>query len=161
LIARKTNQEDTAILHELIHFTLGDKECYGIDYFYIDEILRDWPITPVPHASNEILGVINRRSDILPVINLGSFFNIDIESSNKSNWIIIIKHLSTTLGIKASQILGNIFFDPDNLIPPIENNGIAHIKYIQGIHNSQITVIDISTMMKDLISNGGDKRDEK
>ena len=54
---------------QLLHFVLGKKN-YGIDVLKIESIERLSNITRVPNAPEAIIGVMNLRGNILPVLCL-------------------------------------------------------------------------------------------
>ena len=56
---------------ELISVRIGD-QAYAIDIMAVREI-RGWTAaTPLPHAPPHVLGMMNLRGAILPVIDLGA-----------------------------------------------------------------------------------------
>jgi purine-binding chemotaxis protein CheW len=46
---------------------------YGIDILKITEILKPVQVTRLPNAENFVLGVINLRGNIVPVIDIRKF----------------------------------------------------------------------------------------
>jgi len=48
----------------------------GIEVMRIQEVLRDWIITPVPMANSEIRGLINLRGQIITAVDLRTCFQI-------------------------------------------------------------------------------------
>lgn len=54
---------------ELIAFRIGDQE-FCVNIMSVREI-RGWtPVTPMPHAPRYVLGIINLRGAVLPIIDL-------------------------------------------------------------------------------------------
>ncbi len=54
---------------ELIAFRIGDQE-FSVNIMSVREI-RGWtPATPMPHAPSYVLGVINLRGAVLPIVDL-------------------------------------------------------------------------------------------
>src|SRR5215218_9963985 len=58
---------------QAIVFGLGD-ERYGIEIGFVHEIIRNQELTVVPGASPAVLGLINLRSQVLPVLSLRTIF---------------------------------------------------------------------------------------
>jgi len=56
-------------IHEYLAFSLG-QEHYGIAITSVREIVRVPPLTEVPRATPDLLGVMNLRGEILPVYDL-------------------------------------------------------------------------------------------
>lgn len=68
-----------------------DNEQYGIDIFFIDNIVRMQQITRVPKSQSFFDGVINLRGEIIPVMNLRLKFDLDAKDYSNATRIIIIK----------------------------------------------------------------------
>lgn len=67
-----------------------NKELYGIDIKYIDNIIVMQNITRVPKSQSYFKGVINLRGEIVPVMSLGQRLGIaDPDSSPKTRIIIV------------------------------------------------------------------------
>ena len=54
---------------QLVVFELGD-ESYGVDISRVQDINRMQEITEIPHAPESVVGVINLRGRVIPVIDL-------------------------------------------------------------------------------------------
>ena len=68
---------------QLVGMKLGDEE-YAIDVLKITEIIRTVEITIVPRMESYILGVMNLRGKVVPVIDLRVRFNLDRCDFDKS-----------------------------------------------------------------------------
>jgi two-component system chemotaxis response regulator CheV len=55
---------------ELLLFSLGTKEVFGINVFKVREITRTPAITRAPNLPNAVEGVVSLRGSIIPVISL-------------------------------------------------------------------------------------------
>ncbi|MBL7999298.1 MAG: purine-binding chemotaxis protein CheW, partial [Candidatus Kapabacteria bacterium] len=64
-----TYTENSIETRQIVSFRLGTEE-FGIDIMSIQEINRISTITRVPHAQTYVVGVINLRGKIVPVIDL-------------------------------------------------------------------------------------------
>ena len=60
---------------QVLTFTLGD-ETYGVDILRVQEI-RGWsPVTRIPQARAHVLGVLNLRGSIVPIVDLRMRFEL-------------------------------------------------------------------------------------
>lgn len=66
-------------------------ENYGIDIRYIDNIVRMQRITRVPKMPDYLIGIINLRGEILPVVSLRLKMGLEAGVYEKSTRIIILK----------------------------------------------------------------------
>jgi purine-binding chemotaxis protein CheW len=85
------------------YLTFGiQRESYGIDVLQVREIIRMTDITPVPQMPEYVLGVINLRGKIIPVIDLRLRFGFT-EIRNTEHTCIIVVHVKLSDG-KTSQM---------------------------------------------------------
>src|SRR5574344_1456475 len=60
---------------QLVTFQLGD-ELYGVDIMDVKEIVKLQSVRPIPNAPYYVEGIINLRSEIIPIIDLHKRFRI-------------------------------------------------------------------------------------
>lgn len=60
---------------EILLFSLGTRETFGINVFKVREVTRTPPITRTPHTPPGVEGVISLRGNVIPVLRLASFVN--------------------------------------------------------------------------------------
>jgi chemotaxis signal transduction protein len=65
---------------ELLLFSLGTSEIFGINVFKVREVSPTPPITLTPNMPFGVEGVISLRGSIIPVISLGKFIKLDNDS---------------------------------------------------------------------------------
>jgi len=88
-------QEISSILdaggsNQCLTFKLADEE-YGVDIMKVQEI-RSWePVTSIPNTPDFIIGVINLRGNVVPVIDLRKRFNLDKAEYGGSTVIVVVK----------------------------------------------------------------------
>ena len=74
---------------QFLTFTLGQEE-YGVDILRVQEI-RGWhQVTRVPNAPAFVLGVLNLRGTIVPIIDMRLRFNLDKVEYNPVTVIIVL-----------------------------------------------------------------------
>ena len=74
---------------QVLTFTLGD-ETYGVDILRVQEI-RGWsPVTRIPQAPAHVLGVLNLRGSIVPIVDLRMRFNLEHAEYTPLTVIIVL-----------------------------------------------------------------------
>ena len=74
---------------QILTFVLGS-ETYGIDILRVQEI-RGWSaVTKIPHAPAHVLGVLNLRGSIVPVVDLRMRFALERAEYNAVTVIIVV-----------------------------------------------------------------------
>lgn len=67
------------------------KEDYGIDIRYIENIVRMPHVTRVPKMPDYLVGVINLRGEVLPVVSLRRRMGLEADTYGKATRVIILK----------------------------------------------------------------------
>src|SRR5262245_62362537 len=78
-----------AISKQVLTFTLGD-ETYGVDILRVQEI-RGWsPVTRIPQSQPHVLGVLNLRGSIVPIVDLRMRFSLPRAQYSPLTVIIVL-----------------------------------------------------------------------
>jgi purine-binding chemotaxis protein CheW len=120
---------------QVIAFKLN-RELVGVLIEQIIEITINRDITPVPKAPSYVIGVMNLRGKIVPVINLKEHLRIPYqipEDIYENNKIVILDTPKGEVGVVVDEIIGSIKFPEGDLLPePIGTIGID-VKFITGV----------------------------
>ena len=90
----------TFIDFKMVTFSLAEKD-YAIDIMHVKEIAKAGRFTYVPNTLPFVLGVYNLRGEIIPILDLRLFFNIDIsmENEKKMQNLLILTVEDQTFGL--------------------------------------------------------------
>lgn len=129
----KSILDSKRITESIVIFKIQNEE-YGISINFVEEINMISNITCFPNEKDFIDGLVNLRGDMIPVINLRTFFGMDFQDNDSYCKILIVKINNIKAGIRidsASEVLSvsrDIFENcPETLHS--ENNR----KYVDGI----------------------------
>jgi purine-binding chemotaxis protein CheW len=90
-------------LRQVLTFSLGS-EVYGVDILRVKEI-RGWsPATRIPHASPCVLGVLNLRGAIMPVVDLRVRFSLPAAEFTPLT-VIIVLSMRTGHGVRECGVV--------------------------------------------------------
>lgn len=82
-------------------FTMGD-DLFAVPVELLTEIIISQKIFPVPTTPPHVLGVINLRGNIVPIVDIRTALSLPRQSS--PGQIAIIKHDSMTIGIVVDNV---------------------------------------------------------
>jgi purine-binding chemotaxis protein CheW len=84
-----TNAAVPAGSNQVLTFTLGNAT-YGVDILRVQEI-RGWsPVTRIPQSPAHVLGVLNLRGSIVPIVDLRMRFNLERAEYTPLTVIIVL-----------------------------------------------------------------------
>ena len=131
----------------VIAFMLND-EMIGINIKNVTKITKKLDISPVPKTPEHIVGVMNLRGNIVPVVNLKKLLNLPNSDELNQEYIIIIDTEIGNIGLLIDQVVGAITIEDKEVLPaPINSIGIDS-KYVIGVI---IAKEDPETHRKDLL----------
>lgn len=115
-------------------FQLGDKY-YGIGISYVNEIIGLQPVTKVPESEDYIIGLINLRGKVIPVIDVRIRFQMERKPYDDRTCIIVIDVNSTVIGLIVDTIAEVVLIADKDIIPPptISPGSGQSSKYVYGI----------------------------
>lgn len=88
-LAKKSVERDSPTSRQVLTFCLG-AETYGVDILRVQEI-RGWsPVTRIPKSPSHVLGVLNLRGSIVPIVDLRVRFSLDRAEFTPLTVIIVL-----------------------------------------------------------------------
>ncbi|WP_294430028.1 CheR family methyltransferase [uncultured Treponema sp.] len=158
-VAAAVKQDNMVVVdYKMVTFSLAGKD-YAIDIMKVKEIAKAGRFTYVPNALPFVLGVYNLRGEIIPIIDLRLFFNIEMperEYDALEN-MLIVSIGELTFGVVVDEIDKVVGIQKSSINPPHPLFGDINIKYIQGVvevNNRLYILLDIEKIF-------GSKADNK
>jgi len=103
---------------EILLFSLGTRETFGINVFKVREVTRTPPITRTPNMPPGVEGVISLRGNIIPVISLGKFINISGAEACNSETMMVTEYSRRTQGFLVQDVDRIVRVDWDKVKSP-------------------------------------------
>ncbi len=121
-------------LLQLVLFRLSG-EIYGVNVLQVQEILRITDIAPVPGASNDIIGIINLRGNVVTVIDARMRFGLVAREPDYDSRIIIVESGDEMTGILVDSVVEVIDLYASTIESTPKVNKEDSSRYIQGVSN--------------------------
>lgn len=138
--ARDDLAQTTAALEgtgQFLTFLLGGEE-YAVDILSVVEIKSGDKITRIPKTPEYILGVMNLRGDIVPVVDLRERFMIEIPDSHAHEVVIIVsiktsKSAQRLVGVVVDDVSDVYSLSEDQIKRSPEFGAAISTEFIRGI----------------------------
>ncbi len=131
---------------QIICFKIGQEE-YGVDILQVEEIYKLPKITKLPKAEEYIMGVIDFRGRVLPIVDLSKKFGIKSIGNSDDQRAIIVEIHGKLVGLAIDSVSHVVKVDTNDIEPPPPVvKGISG-KYIVGIAKLQegfVVILDIT-----------------
>jgi len=118
-------------LLKIVTFRVNDEE-YGIDISLVNSIERMTDITRVPNVNEYILGVMNLRGSVIPVVDLRKRFGLNAKEYDNETRIIVLKLKEIEVGIAVDNCSSVTDINKKDIEPPPSVVGDLESTYIQG-----------------------------
>jgi purine-binding chemotaxis protein CheW len=135
--------EDTTVTGdlEILKFSLVN-EIYAFETKYIKEVLELKELVSLPLTPAFVKGIISLRGEIISVLDIKSFFNLQFQGITDLNKVIILKLKEMEFGILADKILDVDKIHSNNLHKTLLGPGSILDDYLLGVTSDRVTVFD-------------------
>ena len=136
-------------IRELVTFRVGEQD-FCIDIVHVREI-RGWtPATVLPHAPDFVLGVINLRGAIVPIVDLSKRLGLERTPVGDRHVIVIAVVEEQTVGFLVDAVADIIGVAPAAIQPTPNVSAQTTRAFIQGVialEERMLRLIDIGTVL--------------
>lgn len=95
-------------------FFLGEEE-YGLPILKVREIIRMQPLTRVPLTPPFLLGVINLRGKVVPIVNLRRRFEMPDIDQTAHTCIVVVQAAGLEMGLVVDRVSDVLNVGPDDV----------------------------------------------
>ncbi len=127
-----------------------ENEIFALDIAKVREVLDYTSITKVPQTPDFMLGVINLRGSVVPVVDMRLKFGMSKTEKTVNTCIIIveidIEEEATIIGALADSVQEVMTLEPDQIEPPPRIGTRLKTKFIKGMGKRDdqfIIILDI------------------
>ena len=139
--------------HQVLTFVLGT-ETYGVDILRVQEI-RGWSaVTKIPHAPPHVLGVLNLRGSIVPIVDMRMQFNLERAEYSAVTVIIVLSVQSRKgprdFGLVVDGVSDVVDVDGAQVKPAPDLGSRAATDHIRGllpVADRMVVLLDIDRLI--------------
>jgi purine-binding chemotaxis protein CheW len=125
-VAEKSNKR------EFIVFRLGNQD-YCIDIMRVREI-RGWTTTTaIPHAQHYMLGVINLRGAVLPILDLASRFGLPPAKPHQRSTVVVVEARAQLAGLLVESVSDIVGVSEDMIQATPEVSSALAREFVKGV----------------------------
>ena len=150
---QRDHPDSTAVsrgrMAEFLSFRLGGEE-YGIDILKVQEIRGYEPPTRIANAPEAVLGVLNLRGVIVPVVDLRLKLGCDTAEYNSFTVVIVLNVRGRIVGAVVDSVSDVLQLTREQIRPAPEMNATVDASFITGIGGvgeRMLILMDIEALM--------------
>lgn len=134
--------------NQFLTFTLNEQD-FGIEILRVQEIKNFTRVTPIPNTPACIIGMMNLRGTVVPVVDLRSKFNMPPAEFSQFTVIIVVNVGVKIVGLVVDAVSDVLNIDP-NAIEDTPNLGAIDTSFITGLAkagDTLVTLLDIEQLL--------------
>ena len=139
---RDNQMTDADEILQWVTFQLGD-EMYGVNVLQVQEVLKYTEITPVPGATNYVVGIINLRGNVVTVIDTRIRFRLEVKDQDDLTRIIFVEVQGHIIGMLVDSVAEVVSMSRSDIetSPSIGSQEGESAKYIQGVYSTENNIL--------------------
>ena len=127
---------NSCVAGKFLTFQVAEEE-YGIEINAVREIIGTLPITPVPGSPPEMMGVVNLRGKVIPVVSMRARFGMPPGELHPQNVILVVDGRSGPIGLFADRVKEVAKFTEADTEPPPAYGLAVDTTMVKAIGKSQ------------------------
>jgi purine-binding chemotaxis protein CheW len=140
-----TGRTDPAAGGELIVVVI-EQQKFAIDIMSVREI-RGWSAsTHLPHAPSHVLGMVNLRGVVLPVVDLGARLGLGDRQPNAASVVIVAEVEDRMVGLLVDGV-SDILTPTEGAIQPTPNVGAPEVgEFVRGVITTDDGIVTLLSL---------------
>lgn len=135
----------TTLYNQFLSFILQG-QTYAFPILSVVEIIQLCEVTPMPQAEEYVLGVINLRGKIVPVIDARKKLGAKAPGTSKESCIIILETQKGQLGTLVDKVEEVLQIESSQIDEDVSLEGGCRVEYLSGmahLEDDLVMIIDI------------------
>ncbi len=135
---------------EILLFSLGTNETFGINVFKVREVSKTPNITKSPHMPPGVEGLISLRGNVIPVVSLSKAMHLTDAPSRLGGSMMVTEYSKRTLGFLVHDVDRIIRVEWDQVRAPesVTSGTHAYITAITELDNGKlVSIVDVEQIM--------------
>ena len=148
LLARIPERNGEEECLDVVEFVLG-QERYAFESSYVSEVypLRD--LTPIPCTPAFVLGIVNVRGQLLPVIDLDEFLDLRKREETEHARVIVLDVDGVRVGVIADSIVGVRAIATSHIQASLLTLTGRSGELLKGVDGGHLAILDAAAIISD------------
>lgn len=134
---------------QIIVFRVG-KEDYGLEIEKVQEVIRMKAIKKLPRSPHFVLGVMNLRGNIIPIIGLRQKFGLEESPYNEFTRIVVVNDSGKLVGMVVDEVNRVINVPEENIEgnpDMIRDNTKALVRGVAKLNDQVVILIQLEYLI--------------
>jgi purine-binding chemotaxis protein CheW len=138
---------DTDTHRAVVAFVLGEQR-FGLDVGRVERVLPVLAVSALPSAPAIVVGVINVRGSVIPVVDLRRRFGMSARSHELRDHLLLVRTPQRRLALPVDEVNGvvdvasNAMARPNDVVP-----GLGHLAGIVALPDGLLFIQDLDALL--------------
>lgn len=135
---------------EILLFSLGTSEVFGINVFKVREVSTTPFITKAPNMPRGVEGLISLRGNVIPVLSLAKILGLSKPGDPLGGSMMVTEYSKRTLGFLVKEVDRIIRVEWDKVRTPdnVASHGHSYITAITELADGKlVSILDVETIL--------------
>ncbi len=147
-LAQVPPDEEQGATVQVVVFGLGE-EVYGIEAKYVEGIYPLDGLTQIPCTPGFVVGVVNLRGRILPIVDLHEYLGLGKTVIDEDTQVIGVNVAGIEVGFLANAVRAVGPLNQDRLEPVLPTTARVAAEYTRGVTSDLLVFLDLEALMQD------------
>lgn len=146
-------EDDTADrfsrIRKIVAFDFAD-ELYGVDIDQVGAILLLLPVMPLPNVPDFILGMVNLRGSLLPLIDLRIKFGLGVNVLTENSRIVVLEKEDLKVGMIVDRVWTLLRLPQDGFQPAppgVAKIDAEYFKEVCSVEGRLLIILNIEKLL--------------
>lgn len=135
----------SATAHRWLRVTVGH-DSYGLELLRVQEVVRLAPIVALRGAARAVLGVMNLRGRIVPVVDLGLWLAAGCVHGDERSRIVVVERDDEMIGVLVSAVEDVVTLGRERIEPPLASSDPGAIVGIARVGAAPTVLLDANAL---------------
>ncbi|NOX68926.1 MAG: purine-binding chemotaxis protein CheW [Gammaproteobacteria bacterium] len=138
---------------QYLTFMLAGEE-YGIEILKVQEIKGWSSATPIPNTPEHVLGVLNLRGAVVPIVDLRKRFELESIEYCETTVVIVVKMQQSdqerTVGLVVDAVADVYRLESSDIQPPPDMGTAVHTEFVRGlatVNEKMVILLDVNHLI--------------
>jgi len=132
----------------VLEFRLA-QERYAVESRYVQEVHPLKELTPLPCTPPFVVGIVNVRGRIVPVLDLKRFLDLPEKGLTDLHRVILVRGQDFEVGLLADVVVGVRSIPIDSLQPSLPTLTGVRNEYLKGVTAERLVLVDLQRVLSD------------
>lgn len=140
-----TSRSSMATSHRWLRVSVGD-DSYALELLRVQEVVLLAPIVALRGAAREVVGVMNLRGRIVPVVDLGLWLGAGCVHRDERSRIVVVERDDEMIGMLVSAVEDIVTLGQERIEPPLASSDPGAIVGIARVGAAPTVLLDANAL---------------